>query len=245
MRRNIGLIILGMVTCICLCVCFFCPPLIFNIWDQKELQSGYSRENLKAQISPEADEIYLVKAIWGIYQEDAIHSIGSSDKSGVEIKALKELKEAGILNDYKKKIGKNDFIVMNDDIVNQFEVLYYSLINKNPMDVEMTTAPNPLDFEVEGKTQKVLLLKTSSDSGLIADDAELITRFIKYLGLDLLDDWQQDTLGMISEKARIQVIYLNNNGISLLTVSPIGYYDYNRLQSVIGTNAVIDAWAKN
>lgn len=234
MKQNVKLFLLGLVTCLVLCTSLFYPSIFFKRQDETMSEIQYKQSDVQTNISPEADEIYLVKAISKIYNEDSFTE-GTQEtienlELGISTNALAPLKNLEILN-----IDFNNSPLFSNDGLYYSQTLNHRTFNKQIKVTEFflkdaTSGKSLITFCKEEKTNKILFLKVPTKEHLFKNQTSIPTKYVQYLGLDILNDWKSDALGLISEKARLQIIFLNKNEFSFLAVAPIGYFNYERLE---------------
>ncbi len=192
MKKIAKMTALGLATIIVVFISLYSPSVYFRLRDAKLSEREYVYSEYSGSISPEADEIYMVKAIQKLYGMNSSLMFVEQIPVNSESDFLTSLHDAKIVND------------------NWQEVYLYRLL-------------------IEEESEKVLLLRAYSSEKIIVDETSVLENYIKYLGLDVLDDWEADELGLSSQKACLQIVYLYSEEIELLAVAPIGYFNYERL----------------
>ena len=225
------------------------PSLFFTIQDAQMMAVAHSRQEIHAKLAPEAEEIYLVNTIRDIYQNSQYFDYGGGYNYPLSIDDSPFSSIVASLNEqFDNMIDQS---ALDKDLLNSFHNMikpmiwvsgsygiwdnketpfsYYTIYDEHFMAEGYIDNPPQLSFYTEAKTGKVLYLQMFNyqhDTIKVAPK-DTINAYIRYLGLDVLDDWTFQSQGAVSEKAQLKIIYLQNDTDFYIQIIPVGYYYYN------------------
>lgn len=228
------------------------PVLFFRIQDYRLNTAAFPRQEVFTKLDPQAEEIYLVGAVREIYESgQRAYYPDTSELLNQTFDTfqgqLKEMKADGVLqgNHLEQVINKEYSELLIDQLTlvtstqrKEDKSLGYYV----PFDDIKAIDPF-VGFRMEPKTQKLIFLQilfyhtvleeSTGSSGTTSPSTEsldhtareeLLQAYIRYLGLDILDDWTYNELGAVSRKAQLQIVYRIHNDSFILYVIPTGYY---------------------
>ena len=201
---------------------FTIPNILIKMKDYKIQIAVYEKQKNKSNIYFKEEEIYLVKAIHDIESEEtqllisknmnkaAIYSdIDNENINNIEREMEQEisrLKEYNVIKDLYIEENVNKSIEIFDKIYdtknNQYKISkMYLTINENEINVDK-----------ESKSGKIIsiLFKRGYLYNEI-ETKETIKNYIRYLNLDIIDDWTWEDNMMKSTKAGL-LVSLNRSG---------------------------------
>ena len=201
---------------------FTIPNILIKMKDYKIQIAVYEKQKNKSNIYFKEEEIYLVKAIHDIESEEtqllisknmnkaAIYSdIDNENINNIEREIEQEisrLKEYNVIKDLYIEENVNKSIEIFDKIYdtknNQYKISkMYLTINENEINVDK-----------ESKSGKIIsiLFKRGYLYNEI-ETKETIKNYIRYLNLDIIDDWTWEDNMMKSTKAGL-LVSLNRSG---------------------------------
>lgn len=201
---------------------FKIPSLYFSVEEELLLEKVYERHIVPINIAPEAEEIYMVRAIRDIYWLN--NKMHQSDDRMIE-------EEYDVLS---KVIGQNH------SLLDEFLIFTHSVDRTVPLSDGMylylrdTVWHNMegefgLSVHQESKTGKIIFLAQENNNVMIKisyynyahNENELAKRFCEYLGLNVLDDWTFSAEGMISKKASLKIVCHTSETAFLLYAAPL------------------------
>ena len=229
MRRRIKSIAAVLVTLVLVCLSAFAPVEYFRHQDEALLKAAHPRQQITATIDPQAEEIYLVRAIHRIYDETASNLVSFSnvDDSMMRIYLTEQLE-----NLVEKEVLP---IALAQELAQTQSFFQIGITWRNTEETTKIAKYTvqiydrfPFYYEMEGKTNKLLSIYLRDDSLPAYTEAqkmELMLAFISYLGLDLVDDWTYSSnTGFTSKKAQLQVFGSTGKGDLALEIVPSGLY---------------------
>lgn len=192
--------ILGIV-CIALLILYALPMMLFKLQDKSLQQKVHTLDNTY-YVSAEANEIDLVQRIHlGYFNEvngDFIYDIDNllykKKRMSEEIKTLYELGviDADILKKFEEIQMSGDYKIYEYNLLQ----LYYESYSLNDYHMGMVG--------LDPQSNKILSLSIPYEQEII-DQKEKAYAYIKYLGLDILGDWEYKDHTYYSEKAQLCV----------------------------------------
>lgn len=204
------------------------PLVYFQAQNRLLLNSSYPRKELPGKIDPQAEEIYLVQAIQQLYQDglqldaDRIRTQQPALRQEAFRRQLEEMVAAGILDASATRLYAADRMV-HSVVVNSggLRIDRYMMAGSDDAGQQSTC-----HFLPEEKTGKLLYFGVGMQGHTLAGGsvAEISRRYIRYLGLDALEDWEENEAGLISPMAQLQVLCLQTENTFLLQIAPVGYY---------------------
>lgn len=203
------------------------PLVYFQAQNRVLLNSSYPRRELPGKIDPQAEEIYLVQAIQQLYRNGLNLDADTVSKGQAGLRQafrrqLEDMTAAGILDASAAALFRADSTVRIAAYdIDGLRIDRY-MINGS----DDTEQQSNCYFQPEEKTGKLLYFGVGKQGQTLAGGSvsELSRRYIRYLGLDALEDWEENEVGMISAKAQLQVLCLQNEAAFLLQIAPVGYY---------------------
>lgn len=251
-------------------VCF--PRLFFTIQDAQMMAAAHSRQEIHAKLAPEAEEIYLVNAIRDIYHNNQYFDYGGGYNYPLSIDDSPFSSTIDSLNEQLDIM--TDQSALDMDLLNSFHYMidpmiwvngtygiwedketpfsFYTIYDDAFIANGFVDIAPQLSFYMEPKTGKVLYLRmfTEQRETLKIAPRENINAYIRYLGLDVLDDWTYQPQGAMSEKAQLKIIYMQNDTEYYIQILPVGYYFYDpylRYRDInsSGAGSTIDSYIEN
>ena len=232
MKKHTKDVLLCFATAVIVCFTFYAPSLYFRIKDRPLTTQNHARKLIVCHLDSDADDIYLIKLVHAFYKssysdntivEHNTDKIAITAMSNVEIQ-MDALESAGILSASFTQWNKNLYhdSVCLASVENEVEDLYAMI--KVIVSDEYT-----MWYTIEIKTGKILDLQIhnihTADFPPIStiDRKTMIERYIRYLDLDILDDWKYNGNSYYSEKAKLRVdLELTDNSLSV-KILPIDY----------------------
>lgn len=199
-------------------------PSVYLAFQESLLLGGqYERDILPVTIDPEAEEIYLVRAIRDAYYLGVGLPVLEEQRlrdEWAELAALvPELPALSLgqpVDSIEKARGASDGMLLS---IHEF--LWENGGERHTISVHSET-----------KTGKLLYLAVQKNNGrtgapgdtLQGHNSDAIARaFCSYLSLDILDDWSSGDGGLISEKAALKIVCQNSPDTFLLYVAPLEF----------------------
>ena len=190
---------------------FKIPELLLELENNNIEIAVYEKESNKRKIDIETEEIYLVKAIHDIENENGFVEISSTQL--VEEYSIKTINTETInMNDnmYSELLKLNEYDILKTIEINENDIIEVGLTEKKYKIKENEYSINSVlvkvdneEFmlEIEEKTEKILNIVMEKDYlyGEISKE-EIMKNYVKYLGLDIIDDWKFEEKIINSEK---------------------------------------------
>lgn len=222
---------------------FFMPKLFFKLEDLSREKEIFAKAKKESKIDVEAEKIYLVRTIHDIYDFEnkkitayygngkevvtsATTRVDTGNKSPTqEIK--EEISKLFSSNILENKIDFNQILYYTE----RLNVFYkeYSVLNVSITIEEYSY----LDFSIESKTGKIIAIAFNQESyQKNIEKSELLKNYVKYLDLDIIDDWKFEENVLKSEKAQLVVFFEESFGEYMITVASMeGYEEYNQIKN--------------
>lgn len=192
---------------------FSVPSLYFSLKEELLLETAYERHIVPINIAPEAEEIYMVRAIRDIYWLN-IKTYHSAEKlvEDPEYGKLRKDVEQFYPLPYENQADVLSWldtdVLFNDGMSLFLHIMLW----------EYNDSKTTISFHQESKTGKVIFI-ASDDNDVVYDilskysyynhthnENDLAEKFCEYLGLDILDDWTFTSEGLISNKASLKIV---------------------------------------
>lgn len=227
MKRFKGFILPVLLTALLLGASISFPLVYFEAQNSVLLSSPHPRQEIQGKIDPQAEEIYLVQAIQQLYQTGVTLDADTVSREQPALqkalrRQLEDMMAAGILDASAASLYReSDAIHLSSLNQNGLILDRYMIIGSS--DTEPTAN---CYFQPEEKTGKLLYFGVGKQGQALAGASvnELSRRYIRYLGLESLGDWTENEVGMISQKAQLQIFCLQTENAFLLQIAPVGYY---------------------
>lgn len=214
--------------CVIILSSFKVPEILLNNVSDNIENEVYEKTENDTALDIETENIYLVKVIHYIENENNPVEIVTSanewnlvvtteyDTLNVDDELLK-LKEYDILKDFE--ISKNGKYSIK--LINKF---YQNYKEKYVVNNVLFEANNVIyRLEIENKIKKILNISIQKDKLNVANREELLVNFVKYLDLYIVGDWSYSDNVLKSEKARLVVSLEEKNDEYCLAVHSSNY----------------------
>ncbi len=205
-------ILIYFIVFIIILISFGLPQILLKLQEINIENTVFEKKAEKILLDVEAEKIYLVKAIHDMNLIDTVE-INASKKKWVLVESLKingtldesyfnfqnqlkKMQEYGILKDDKLEnysISFVDKLYHNDK---QQYIIYNVLLKINNREYSL---------EIENKTKKILDFSLEKDYFASENKEELMLNYIKYLDLNIIDDWKFENDKLKSEKADLVI----------------------------------------
>ena len=228
-------IIIYVVVCIIIFASFNIPNILLESLVNNFEKEVYAKSKNETILDVETEKIYLVHAIHEIESENKCIQISSNKNRTILVESVAN-----------ENIGKNN---INDELINLREC---NILNKLELkettscsigiidkyyqeDKETYVVSNILvyiddkkyNIEVECKTGKILSIYAEKKELNISDKEKLMRNYIKYLDLNIIDDWNYENSVLKSEKAKLVVnLEKNDNYYKMSIHSTERKYNY-------------------
>lgn len=217
-------------------VIFLLPNILFYIEDYQREQT-YTELSKQQLISTEVDNMYLV---------NQLHFLDYQGIDYIYDPTIQKVRHEALIDEVKKM---KEFGLIKEDVWNKFTAIQeerdfkvYTFNRSYSYEESYTTANDGIyvgNIEMEAKTNKLIKFYLFSDEPVAKDEATL-KKYIQYLGLDVVDDWQMVDEGqendqdvyMISKKAKLKV-YTNTDRIVMYQNT--GYQNMYRILFSVDT----------
>ncbi|WP_343210561.1 hypothetical protein [Anaerolentibacter hominis] len=226
------------------------PFLYFQTRDAHLLSGTFTREPYKVSLSPEVEEIYLVTAVNRYFSSETKLSnlestVVQADLSALLAEQAQHLSGIPFIQDLVIKMitdahyfGTHQIVYMKqDERKPRLRLNQYTLYPGVPEeliaeDSEPTDSSLIVNFYPDSQTDRLIYLSILPRSSLTpyftADrkpvtDREMAEAYLQYLGFDVLDDWTENGLGLVSRKAKLQIVSLRDEEALQLYVVPLDF----------------------
>ncbi len=232
--------------CITILILFKTPNYLLKIVENNIESTVYEKKKIGKTIDIEAEKIYLVKAIHDIESADSKVAITSSEKSWTLAESpstVENEKKVSIPDVSKKQLQKlKEFNILKNFTTDENSKYNIKLISKGYQGEENYTVDNVYfnttnelyNIEMEEKTGKILFINFAKEN--IFDNStneDILTNYVKYLDLYIIDDWKYENNVLKSDKAGLVVSLLENKTRYILSIhsmdnsSNTAIYEYN------------------
>lgn len=236
-------VIIYIIVFIVIFISFKIPNILLDIENNNIEIEVYEKEKAKSKIDIKTENIYLVKAIHDIENEENTVDILPSETvmvSGADgvlleaknqniddfVKELLKLKEYDILDNIEINENTDVTVGMTDKSYQKDNSRY--TINRLFLQINS----NKYKLEIESKTGKILYILF--DKGNLYNNSskeEIMKNYIKYLDLHIIDDWILENNMLKSEKAELVVNLVETEENYILSIHSTGkifnIYEYD------------------
>lgn len=204
----------------------YAPKLYFNWKDRKILTQSFTREEITYHLDSNADDIYLVKLIHAMYHSNysnIIHiDFWNNDKSDEDLSNSLETQVNELVC----------YSILDESFAQQFissrkSPSLISLQNNNYIyDLSKSDHDSTIRIKIENKTTKILYLQIEGKNKTVfsnTDRKKIMERYIQYLNLDILNDWQYNGNNYYSDNAKLRVDIDLTDDRLFIKIAPIDY----------------------
>lgn len=218
---------------------FIMPKLLLQLEDLSREKEIFVRPKKESKIDVQAENIYLVRFIHEIFNlknETIYYTKGSLATVILPMteKSINTFPTEELKNEISKLVSSNIIKDINfdefddfDETINTF-TFDYLVITSNLENKDGKT----IGVNIEEKTGKIISIDFSKDilRGNI-DKKEQLENYVKYLDLDIIDDWKYEDDILKSEKAQLNIVLKEEKNFYMLAIMPIdAYKEYKILE---------------
>lgn len=207
-----------------LCIIFasFMIPNILLELENYEIQGEIS-DNKKRDIDFKVEEIYLVRAIYDIETESNTVMISkdknekliefSLENKNDAVQEILKLQNSNIIKGFKVKNNSKVAIGIVDRIYNKNDNKYII------RDISLKGNDINCDFNIENKSGKIISICFNKKNLYRKKDLKnVLTNYINYLGLNIIDDWTFQNSMMKSKKTKLVVSLVQSEDSYILSI---------------------------
>ncbi|MFQ8599578.1 MAG: hypothetical protein ACLSAP_02585 [Oscillospiraceae bacterium] len=196
------------------------PSVYFSIREALLLAGAYNRTTVPVVIDPEAEEMYMVRAV-----RDAYYLGVGAPK--IEESGLRE--EWARLSDGKNGFPKLPAGTPSDGGEMTLQALEGMALSAQQLVWTTEDGQFGAVVHTEAKTGKILYMDIQSYGKLLLDSGDVNRKhdtgaaraFCAYLGLDVLDDWSEQDGILVSQKASLKIVCQRTPEAFSLYVAPL------------------------
>lgn len=211
---------------------FLMPKVLLQLEDLSREKEVFAIPKKESKIDVQAEKIYLVRAIHDIFElKDKNLYDSKSKKIAVSVTMIEHSENRTITDEVKNEIQK---IVQNDIIkeLNYDDFFEYGEISRifnsdyTVRDCTLVGEDEGIGMGIEKKTGKIISLDfPNSRLRTDVDKRKQLENYVKYLDLDIIDDWVYENEVLKSEKAQLFIILEERHDVCILTIAPEEVYE--------------------
>lgn len=201
------------------------PRIYFTLTEDTLLETKYERQMVPINIAPEAEEIYMVRAVRDTYYLNS-KSMTADDLEiepewvalGEKIETLSTMSFKTQIFTAKKAFDGEQMIALNDGMLLNLQIMTWSYDKQECC----------ISVHQESKMDKFIFIALSNDERnkksfyqYEHNQDHIASIFCEYLGLDVLDDWMFTAQGLVSQKASLKIICHESADMFLLYAAPL------------------------
>ena len=212
-------VIVYIIVCIIIFVSFKIPDIILNKLEDDIEITKFEKQESKVELDIEAESIYLVETIHNIEDQSNNVEITSNKNTKILVEPAYKNETNGV-NVINELTTLEQYKILNDLQINKNQKCNIGIIDKYYQkdkktyiikDVTFETNDKQFNLEIESKTGKILDISTKKGNINTKDKMELMINYIKYLDLNIIDDWNYENNTLKSEKAKLVVSLAEND----------------------------------
>lgn len=211
---------------------FITPKLLFAIEDTARAKEIFARAKNESKIDVQAENIYLVKTLHELYMAKKVYDIKTSSTVIAKAPTTEYTDEAVTLNKVKEEtkkmidIGILKNINLDEYSSNATELKVFSKDCTIITDNLSKDNTHGIGVVIEEKTGKIISLDFNKQIfRMEVSQRKQLEDFVKYLELDIIDDWKYENGVLVSEKAQLTVMIDYGEYGCVLNISPTEIYN--------------------
>lgn len=219
---------------------FVVPKLLFQVEDSSRENEIFAIPKKESKIDVQAEKIYLVRFIHDVYQiknEKVYYS--DKKKVAVTVPITERIESKSHKENTKNEVSK----LATSGIIKEINFEEYTdcIETANMFWSEYTVVTSNFSKEnsdsigisIEEKTGKIIGIDffPSSIFRSDIDRKQQLENYVKYLDLDIIDDWVYEDRVLKSEKAQLIIMLEEENAVCMLAIVPTEIYaEYEALK---------------